>query len=74
MRIKASVAAGSKKEALSERDGVFAIAVREKAARNEANTRVRELIAEYFGTAPGRVRILTGHRSPKKTIEIDLPA
>ncbi|HBA45563.1 hypothetical protein A2W67_00120 [Candidatus Nomurabacteria bacterium RIFCSPLOWO2_02_40_28] len=49
----------------------FEISVREKAERNMANTRVLELVAEYFKVPVNRVRIVNGHRSPSKLIVVD---
>jgi uncharacterized protein YggU (UPF0235/DUF167 family) len=69
--VKVKVVAGAKKERLEEeKEGVFTIAVRERAERNEANTRVRELVAEYFAVPVGKVKMVAGHRSPTKWFEI----
>ena len=69
--VKVKVVAGAKKERLEEeKEGVFTIAVRERAERNEANTRVRELVAEYFAVPMGKVRMVTGHHGPTKRFEI----
>ena len=48
----------------------FIIAVKEPAARNEANKRIIELVAKHFKIAPAKVRIKSGHHSPSKIISI----
>lgn len=70
MFIKVFVTPGAKKEKVEEKGETLAIAVREPATGNRANTRVRELVAERFGAPVGKVRILTGHRSRAKMISI----
>ena len=71
MYVKARVTAGAKREEFSqESETHFSIAVREKAERNEANARVRELVALHFGVPAGKVRIVNGHQSPSKLIDV----
>jgi uncharacterized protein YggU (UPF0235/DUF167 family) len=73
MYIKVTVTPDARKERLEKTgDASFLIAVKEPAAQNHANTRVRELLAEYFAITTGKVRILTGHRSRTKMISIDI--
>lgn len=72
MYIHVKVAAGVKKETFKKKnEDHFEISVGEKAERNMANTRVVELVAEYFGVAVNKVRIVNGHRSPSKLLIID---
>ena len=68
--IRATVTAGAKKERFASAGETFIIAVKEKAQRNEANKRVRELIAAHFGVSSSAVRIIRGHRSLHKTLVI----
>ena len=49
---------------------MFEAYVREPAQKNLANTRVRELVADYFGVALSSVAITKGHRSRNKLLEI----
>ena len=71
MYIKARVKAGAKEEGIEEiREGEFRISVRQKAERNMANTRVRELIASHFRIATAKVRIINGHFSPNKMLSV----
>jgi uncharacterized protein YggU (UPF0235/DUF167 family) len=72
MYVKVRARAGAKAESFrQESDTHFAIAVREKAERNEANSRVIALIAEHFRLPPGKVRIVNGHHSPSKLLSVD---
>jgi len=71
MYIHVTVQAGSKKEAVTpQKDSYFVIAVKEKAERNMANARVREIVAGMYGVKLSSVRIINGHTSPKKLIDI----
>jgi uncharacterized protein YggU (UPF0235/DUF167 family) len=71
MYIKVFITPGAKREKVEEKGETLLISVREPAAQNFANTRVREVIAERFKTPVGKVRILTGHRSRAKMISIN---
>lgn len=73
MYIKVTVTPGARKERIeASGEASFSISVKEPAAQNHANTRVRELLAEHFAITTSRVRILTGHRSRSKMISIDI--
>ena len=70
MYIKVFVTPDAKRETIEERDEMFLISVREPALQNQANNRVREIIAQRLGKPVGKVRILTGHRSRAKMLSI----
>ncbi|HQT82996.1 MAG: hypothetical protein B7W98_00120 [Parcubacteria group bacterium 20-58-5] len=70
MFIKIFVTPGAKRERVEEKGETLLIAVREPAAQNRANTRVRELVALRVGKPVGAVRILTGHHSRAKMVSI----
>jgi uncharacterized protein YggU (UPF0235/DUF167 family) len=53
-----------------EKGEMLVISVKEPAALNLANKRVREIIAKRAGVLIGRVRILTGHHSRSKVISV----
>ena len=73
MYIKVTVTPGARKETIARSgDTAFVISVKEPAAQNHANTRVRELLAQHFNITRAQVRILTGHRSRSKMISIDI--
>lgn len=72
MYIRTHVIPGARKESIEEGEGgVLMLRVREPASGNQANKRIREIIAERFNTSLANVRILTGHRSPSKMISIN---
>jgi uncharacterized protein YggU (UPF0235/DUF167 family) len=50
-------------------DTKFEISVREEPKQNHANTRMIELIKEYFKT--NKVKIVSGHHSPSKLVSIE---
>ena len=61
----------SKVDSVEEKtDNSFVVRVREKAERNAANIKMRNLLAEYFKVDLGKVKIITGHHAPSKIIEI----
>ncbi len=72
MYVRVLVTPGAKKEKIGEgKKGELLVSVREPAQRNLANTRVRELLAARFRVPLSAVRILSGHRSPRKLFSID---
>jgi uncharacterized protein YggU (UPF0235/DUF167 family) len=72
MYVSVRVTPSAKREKLEKKqETIFNIAVKEEARHNRANMRVRELVAEHFRIAVERVKIISGHRSPKKIISID---
>lgn len=66
------VTPGARKEAFipTERADTFRASVREPAARNQANARVRELVAVYFHVPTTAVRMVAGHRGARKRLSI----
>ena len=70
--IHVKVSAGAGKDSFIEKNkDHFEISVREKAERNMANTRVLELIAEYFKVPVSKVRIINGHHHPSKLLVVE---
>lgn len=73
MYIKVKVVADAKKEKVEkETEGVYRIQVKEPATRNQANARVRQLLARSLGLKEGIIKLVSGHRSPNKKFEIAL--
>ncbi len=73
MYIHVKVRAGAKKELLETLSaGRFAVSVREKAERNMANERVREIVARQYGVPVGKIRLISGHHSPSKIFSVDI--
>lgn len=73
MYIKIKVTAGAKKEKLNQiSEDHFEISVREKAERNMANSRIREMIADFFGVSVGKTKIISGHHSPGKILSVEV--
>ncbi len=71
MYIKVKVRAGAKKELFEcVGENRFYISVKEKAERNMANTRVRELISLEYGVGLNVVKLISGHTSPSKILSI----
>jgi uncharacterized protein YggU (UPF0235/DUF167 family) len=73
MYVRVEAKPGSKRESVMRVDDkTLSIAVREPAERNLANARIRALVAEEFGVPMGKVKMISGHRSPRKIFDIDL--
>jgi len=69
--VRVNVVTDARRESISENErGGFEISVREPAAENRANARVRELIAARLRTPLSAVKIVAGHHSSRKTIRI----
>ena len=73
MYIKVRVIPGGKKEKVTKvSETEFDIVVREKAERNMANNRIREILSSEYNIEMGAVRMITGHRSQSKIFDIEL--
>ncbi|HEY7219666.1 MAG TPA: DUF167 domain-containing protein [Candidatus Binatia bacterium] len=71
LRIAVSVKPNAKKTAvLKLSDGEYRVAVRAPAREGKANEAVVDLIADYFGVAKSAVKIIRGHASRHKLLEI----
>ena len=72
MYIRVKVAPGAKKEQVERTaDNEFEISVKEPAERNLANKRVQELIARELSVDVKKVRIISGHHSPRKIFSVE---
>jgi uncharacterized protein YggU (UPF0235/DUF167 family) len=70
--IHIKVTAGASKESFKKiNEDHFAVSVKEKAEKNLANTRVLELVADFFKVSKSKVRIINGHKHPSKLLVID---
>ncbi len=71
MIIRVKVQARSSQEKIEE-TGVdeYKIWVAAPPTENQANEAVIEILADYFNTAESNIRIMSGHKSSHKLIEI----
>lgn len=51
-------------------DNTFIVAVREPPIEGRANRAILATLAEYFKVAPFKVRLVSGHTSRQKIVEI----
>ena len=70
MLVRVRVSAGARREQVEEKDGMLMIAVKEPAAGNSANARIREIVAKRFGVGLSAVRIANGHHKGSKLLRI----
>ena len=69
MYIKVKVQANQKKEHITKlKEDTFEIAVKEKDERNQANGRVREIIARELSLPLQNIQIITGHKRSSKIL------
>lgn len=62
----------AKKESVTQQsDFDLSVSVHAPARDGKANARLVELLADHFHTAKSSVRILHGHSSRKKLVEVD---
>lgn len=72
MYIRVEVYPGTKKERVSEvGENRLEIWVKAPAERNLANQRAREILADKYQKSLAKVRIVSGHHSPRKIFSID---
>lgn len=72
MTIQAKITAASSRDAIKkQKDGSYKIWVKAAPFRGYANKAVVDIVASFFNTTQGRVRITRGQTSPYKTISID---
>jgi len=72
MYIRAHVTADARRDRLEKsKDGSYVVSVRVPASGNQANERVRELVAKEFQISVTQVRLFSGHRSRSKLLVID---
>lgn len=65
------VTTGAKKEKVEElKNGRLKVYVKAKPKQGAANARVIELVAAYYKVPATRVRIVRGHKTPSKILEI----
>jgi len=70
MYIKVKIRAGAKEETIKKiRHDFYEISVKEKAERNNANKRILDIIRNIFSCK--NVRIVSGHHSPSKIINVE---
>lgn len=48
----------------------FEVSVKEQAEKGKANAAILRALAKYFDLAPSRLRIVSGHTSKNKLVEI----
>jgi uncharacterized protein YggU (UPF0235/DUF167 family) len=69
--IRLTVTPKSGKNTITQReDGGYEVHLKAKPERNQANNVLIEALAEYFEVPAENFKIITGHHSPNKLIEM----
>ena len=72
MLLRVKVKPSSKKEEVKKiSESEYEVKVSAPPERGKANERLREILADFFGVPKGRVKILRGHTSRIKLVEIE---
>lgn len=72
MRILVKAKPGARAERIEKIDEThFQVAVEEPPIRGRANQAIIKALARHFRVPPTKVRIVSGHKSRQKVIEID---
>jgi uncharacterized protein len=72
MYVRVEARPGAKRESVIETgDRTYTVAVKEPAERGLANKRIREIVAEFLGVPAGKLKLVSGHRSPRKIYSVD---
>ena len=71
MKVKVRVKPGSKRVKVERVGDTLVVSVRSPAREGKANAELTEVLAEYYGVPKSRVRIVRGHRSRDKVVEIE---
>ncbi|WP_456339738.1 DUF167 domain-containing protein [Fervidibacter sacchari] len=73
MRLTVKVKPSAKKEGISvSTNEMLEVAVSAPPEKGKANERLIELLAEHFRVAKSRIKIVSGHTSRSKVVEVDL--
>lgn len=70
MLLAVKVKTGSRKDSVVQVGKVLQISVRDKPRENRANEKVCALIARHFNIPGSRVRMIRGHRTKSKLLEL----
>jgi uncharacterized protein YggU (UPF0235/DUF167 family) len=71
MLIHVKVITESKKESVLQKSPVaFVVSVRTSPIRNQANVRMLLLLANFLGIKVSCLKIITGHHTPSKILEV----
>ena len=69
--IRVKVTTGAKKEIIKKTsENSFNISVKEKAERNLANKRIKEILSDQLQITSGSIKIITGHHGSNKVFEV----
>lgn len=72
MKVSVHVKTNSKIEGITQsEDGNFVVRVNSPPVEGKANERVCEILADHFGLPKSRVQLVAGHKSKKKTFQIE---
>jgi uncharacterized protein (TIGR00251 family) len=70
--VSVNVVPRAKENVVNVRSGSLVVRVTVAAEDGKANERVIELLAEYWGIAKSRLRLVRGQRSRRKQIEVPI--
>ena len=72
MRLKITAIPNSKKPSVAKDGDVLKVSVNTSPEKGKANDRLIEILAEYFNISRGGIKIISGHTSRNKTVEVNI--
>lgn len=70
MKVRVEVKPNSKSPGIESADGCLLVRVKEPPTEGKANAAVLRAVADYYGVAPSDLRMLSGHSSRRKLLEL----
>ena len=70
MKFWIKVKPGAKEDKIQEIQGGYKASLKAAAQRGQANEALIKVLSDYFGVAKTRIRIVSGHSSRDKLIEV----
>ena len=69
MLIRVKVITGAKKETIKKiEQDTYAVSIKEKPERNEANRKIVEIISLEYDVPKNKIQMITGHKSKSKIL------
>lgn len=70
MKISVKIKTRARQESVNENGKIFNVSVKELPIEGRANKKVIEILAKYFNKPKSNIKIISGHKSKNKIIEI----
>jgi len=72
MKITVKVKPNSAKQSIKLEDDVYTVSINSPPVEGKANEELTEVLADYFNIPRSRIRIISGHKSRIKIVDIKM--